>query len=202
MLNKTASPIGVAQAGHFQAYATRLNALLSTQNWSGATALADELVDCWKTGRQVFLIGNGGAGGSASHIANDFMYPISKKKGSGLRVHSLLANPAVLTCLANDEGYDQVFAYQLAVQADAGDVLIAISGSGNSKNILVALDEAKKIGMRSYALVGFSGGKAKEMADVAVHFETDDMQLAEDAQMILGHMLMQHLWSHRDAVGH
>ncbi|QCI63180.1 SIS domain-containing protein [Phreatobacter stygius] len=190
-----------AHAGHFQAYSARLGELLSKQDWTGAVALADDLVDCWKTGRQVFLIGNGGAGGSAVHLANDFMYPISKRKGSGLRVHSLLANPAIVTCIANDEGYDQIFAYQLAVQANPGDVLIAISGSGNSNNILVALEEAKRIGMRSYALVGFSGGKAKELADVSVHFETNDMQLAEDAQMILGHMLMQHLYSWRDDLG-
>lgn len=198
MLSKPGTSHKGAQTGHFEGYARRLNALLETQDWSGAAELADELVDCWKTGRQVFLIGNGGAGGSAVHLANDFLYPISKRKGSGLRVQSLLANPAVMTCIANDEGYDQVFAYQLAVQARPGDVLIAISGSGNSSNILVALDEARRIGMRSYALVGFAGGKAKATADVTVHFQTDDMQLAEDAQMIVGHMVMQHLFAQRD----
>ena len=196
-----ARPVQRAHAGHFENYSKRLGALLAHQDWSGAIVLADELHDCWKTGRQVFLIGNGGAGGSAVHIANDLIYPISKRKGSGLRVHSLVANPAVLTCIANDEGYDQVFAYQLAVHARVGDVLIAISGSGNSQNILVALDEAKKIGMRSFALVGFSGGKAKDLADVAVHFQTDDMQLAEDAQMIVGHMVMQHLYARRNDLG-
>jgi D-sedoheptulose 7-phosphate isomerase len=189
-----------AQASHFEGYSKRLAALLERQDWSGAAALADELLDCWKAGRQVFLIGNGGAGGSAVHLANDLMYPISKRKGSGLKAHALLANPSILTCLANDEGYDQVFAYQLAVQARPGDVLIAISGSGNSKNIVCALEEARRIGMRSFALVGFSGGKAKELADVAIHFETDDMQLAEDAQMIVGHMVMQYLYSRRDSL--
>lgn len=198
MLNKTAGTATGAAASHFQGYAARLNTLLANQDWSGAVQLADELMDCWKTGRQVFLIGNGGAGGSATHLANDYLYPISKRKGSGLKVQSLVANPAVLTCIANDEGYDQVFAYQLAAQAEAGDVLIAISGSGNSKNILVALEEARKIGMKSYALVGYSGGKAKEMADVSIHFETNDMQLAEDGQMIVGHMIMQHLYAQRD----
>ncbi|GIL00705.1 MAG: phosphoheptose isomerase [Alphaproteobacteria bacterium] len=197
---KVAPSGDAAHAGHFTDYAQRLASLLAGQDWTGAVALADELFDCWRTGRQVFLIGNGGAGGSAVHLANDFLYPISKRKGSGLRAQALLANPAVLTCLANDEGYDQIFAYQLAAHARADDVLIAISGSGNSKNILVALDEARRIGMRSYALVGFNGGKAKELADVAIHFETNDMQLAEDAQMIVGHMLMQYLFSQRDNV--
>lgn len=201
MLNTAkAAPKGAA-VSHFEDYSSRLSGLLAGQDWSGATALADELLDCWKTGRQVFLIGNGGAGGSAVHLANDLLYPISKRKGSGLRVQALLANPAILTCLANDEGYDQVFAYQLAAQAQPGDVLVAISGSGNSPNILVALEEARQIGMRSFALVGFSGGKAKDLADVVVHFQTDDMQLAEDAQMIVGHMVMQYLFSQRDNLG-
>lgn len=201
MLNRTrAAPTG-ADAGHFEAYAGRLATLLGQQDWSGAIELADELVDCWQTGRRVFVIGNGGAGATALHLANDLLYPISKRKGSGLRIQALLANPSTLTCLANDEGYDQVFAFQLAVQAQAGDVLIAISGSGNSLNILTALGEARRIGVRSYALVGFSGGKAKDLADVTVHFRTDDMQLAEDAQMVLAHMLAQHLYSRRDDLG-
>ena len=200
MPDKPLAPSGI-KATHFQGYAARLNDLLAGQDWNAAMNLADELVDCWKTRRQVFLIGNGGAGGSAVHLANDFMYPVSKRKGSGLRVQSLLANAAVITCIANDEGYDHIFAYQLATQASPGDVLIAISGSGNSPNIIEALREAKHIGMRSYAIVGFSGGEAKALADVAVHFACDDMQIAEDAQMILGHMIMQHLYSQRDFVG-
>jgi len=201
MLDRTPARTANAKTSHFEGYANRLASLLGQQDWSAAIELADELIDCWKTGRQVFLIGNGGAGGTAVHLANDLLYPISKRKGSGLRVQALLANPAVLTCLANDEGYDQIFAYQLAIHAQPGDVLIAISGSGNSKNILVALEEARRLGVRSYALVGFSGGKARELADVTVHFQTNDMQLAEDAQMILGHMLMQHLHSQRDNLG-
>jgi D-sedoheptulose 7-phosphate isomerase len=199
MLDKPLTPSGI-QASHFQTYAARLSDLLAGQDWSGAMILADELVDCWKTRRQVFLVGNGGAGSSAVHLANDFLYPVSKRKGSGLRVQSLLANASALTCIANDEGYDQIFAYQLATQASPGDVLIAISGSGNSPNIVEALKEARRIGMRSYAIVGYSGGQAKTLADVAIHFACNDMQLAEDAQMIVGHMILQHLYAQRDVI--
>ena len=117
-----------------------------------------------------FSAGNGGSGGNANHLANDFLYALSKTPGSGLRVHSLSANPSVITCLANDEGYDQVFSLQLAVLARKGDVLIAFSGSGNSPNIVKALEEAKTIGMTSYAVLGYSGGKAKALADVPIHF--------------------------------
>ena len=89
---------------------------------------------------------------------------------------------------------------QLAVLAREDDVLIVLSGSGNSPNILRALEEAKRIGMTSYAMLGFSGGKAKALADVPIHFEIDDMQIAEDAQMIVGHMLLQWLYGQRGDV--
>ena len=115
-------------------------------------------------------------------------------------MHSLSANPAAITCLANDEGYDQIFSMQLAVTAREGDVLIVLSGSGNSPNILAALEEAKAIGMTSYAILGFAGGKAKALADIPIHFRVDDMQIAEDAQMIVGHMLLQWLYGQREDV--
>jgi len=184
----------------FSDYSERLSAVLRAFDWAPVEGLAHDLLDCWRTGRQVFLAGNGGSGGNANHLANDFLYPLSKTHGSGLRVHSLCANPAALTCLANDEGYEEVFSMQLAVLAREDDVLIVLSGSGNSPNILRALEEAKKIGMTSYAMLGFSGGKAKDLADVPIHFEIDDMQIAEDAQMIVGHMLLQWLYSQRDEV--
>jgi D-sedoheptulose 7-phosphate isomerase len=184
----------------FSDYSERLSAALRDVDWAPVERLAHDLLDCWKTGRQVFLAGNGGSGGNANHLANDFLYPLSKTPGSGLRVHSLVANPAVMTCLANDEGYDRVFSMQLAVLAREGDVLIVLSGSGNSPNILTALEEAKAIGMTSYAMLGFSGGKAKALADVPIHFCVNDMQIAEDAQMIVGHMLLQWLYGQRDEV--
>ena len=155
---------------------------------------------CWKENRQLFICGNGGSAGNAIHIANDFLLGISKVYGSGLRVHALPANPAIITCLANDEGYDSIFSYQLAVQASSEDRLLVFSGSGNSPNVLKALDTAKSIGMKSYAILGFSGGKAKEIADVPIHFAIDDMQVSEDMQVIVCHMIMQWLYSRREEV--
>ena len=184
----------------FSDYSSRLSAALQGFDWTPVERLAYELRDCWQSGRQLFLCGNGGSGGNANHLANDFLYALSKTKGSGLRVHSLSANPSTITCLANDEGYDQVFSLQLAVLARAGDVLVVFSGSGNSPNIVKALEEAKTIGMTSYALLGYSGGKAKALADVPIHFAIDDMQIAEDAQMVIGHMLMQWLHAQRDEI--
>ena len=181
----------------FGDYSRRLSTVLEGFDWAPVERLAYELLDCWQTGRQVFFAGNGGSAGNANHLANDFLYALSQTPGSGLRVHSLSANPSVLTCLANDEGYEQVFSLQLAVLARKGDVLIAFSGSGNSPNIVKALEEAKTIGMTSYAVLGYSGGKAKALADVPIHVAIDDMQISEDAQTIIGHMLMQWLHAQR-----
>lgn len=184
----------------FADYARRLQGVIQSFDWTAVSQLAEELRECWRTGRQVFLCGNGGSAGNAIHLANDFLYGISKTRGSGLRVTALPANSSVLTCLANDEGYEEIFSLQLAVQARPGDVLIALSGSGNSANILKALEQAKKMKMRSYAILGYTGGKAKSMADCAIHFPVDDMQISEDMQLIVGHMLMQYLYAQRDSV--
>jgi D-sedoheptulose 7-phosphate isomerase len=185
---------------HFTDYWRRMSTVMEHLDWAPVSRLGHELLDCWKTGRQVFMAGNGGSAGNAVHLANDFLYAMSKRPGSGLRAHSLSANPSVLTCLANDEGYDQIYSLQLGVLARPDDVLIVYSGSGNSPNILRALEEARRIGMRSYAILGYSGGKAKALADVPIHVEVDDMQIAEDAQLIIGHMLMQWLSKHRDQI--
>ena len=103
----------------------------------------------------------------------------------------------MLTCLANDVGYDAIFSMQLAVQGRAGDVLIALSGSGNSPNIVKALEQAKAMGIRTFAVLGYSGGKAKALADIPIHFPVEDMQIAEDLQLVVGHMVMQWLYEHR-----
>ena len=178
-------------------YARRLQGVLSAYDWAPVALLAEDLLRCWKGGNQVFLCGNGGSAGNAVHLANDFLYGISKTHGSGLRVHALSANTAVITCLANDEGYDSIFSLQLAVQAREGDLLIALSGSGNSPNILKALEQAKKMKVRTCAILGYSGGKAKAMAEMPIHFAVDDMQIAEDMQLVVGHMIMQWLYHNR-----
>lgn len=145
----------------FSGYARRLQAVLQASDWCGVERLGEELRQCWRDGRQVFLCGNGGSAGNAIHLANDFLYGISKTLGSGLKVSALPANASVLTCLANDVGYDSIFSMQLAVQARREDLLIALSGSGNSPNIVKALEQANVMGMRSFAILGYSGAKRK-----------------------------------------
>ena len=182
------------KADFFSGYASRLRAVLGAADWSGVAQLAADMHECWLAKRQVFLCGNGGSAGNAIHLANDFLYGIAKRPGGGLRVNAISANPAVITCLANDIGYDRIFAEQLAVLGNAGDLLVVLSGSGNSANIIAALEQAKVLNLKSYAILGFSGGRCKALADVPIHFQVDDMQIAEDLQLVVGHMLMQ--WLH------
>ena len=185
------------QRDHFADYSLRLQGVLASADWSGVHLLAHAMLESWQLGRRVFLCGNGGSAGNAIHLANDFLYGVAKTTGGGLRVMALSANSAVMTCLANDVGYDHIFSEQLAVQAQKGDLLIVLSGSGNSGNIVRVLEQARVMGVRSFAILGFSGGKSKQLADVAIHFPVDDMQIAEDLQLIVGHMVMQWLYASR-----
>jgi D-sedoheptulose 7-phosphate isomerase len=183
----------------FGQYAAKLAQALANQDWQIVAVLANELAEVWRVGRRVFICGNGGSAANAIHWANDFLYPIAKAGGKGMKMSALPANVSILTCLANDIGYDKVFSAQLATEAEAGDVLIVLSGSGNSVNIIKALEQAKVSKMKSFALLGYSGGKCKELADVVLHFPVDDMQVVEDLQLVVGHMLLQALCQAQDA---
>ena len=181
----------------FVGYASRLQEVLQTSDWSPVADLAADMLAAWKSGNQIFFCGNGGSAGNAVHLANDYIYGVAKRTGGGIRAVALSANPAVMTCLANDVGYDYIYSEQLAVLANEGDVLVTLSGSGNSPNILQVLEQAKSMKVKSYAILGYTGGKAKAMADVAIHFPVNDMQIAEDLQLVVGHMLMQWLYENR-----
>ena len=155
--------------------------------------LADALRLAWENKKAVFLCGNGGSAGNAIHLANDFNYGVDKANGVGLKVDALPANQSIITCIANDEGYEHIYSQQLKVRANAGDILIVLSGSGNSPNIVKALETGNEIGMTTFAILGYSGGKCKDIAQVALHFPIDDMQVSEDIQTVIGHMCMQWL---------
>jgi D-sedoheptulose 7-phosphate isomerase len=175
-------------------YARKLGDVLASSDWSGVVQLGQEMRDCWAAGQQVFFCGNGGSAGNAIHLANDFLYGIAKRTGGGMKVQALSANPAVITCLANDVGYDHIYSEQLAVLGQPGDLLVVLSGSGNSPNILRVLEQAKTMSVKSCAILGYTGGRCKSLADLAIHFPVDDMQVAEDMQLVVGHILMKWLY--------
>ena len=175
-------------------YRQNIELATSLVNWASVHLLARELERCWKSNNQILICGNGGSGANAEHIANDLLYGISKKMGVGIRSKALTANSAVLSCLANDEGYDNVFAYQLAVDAKDEDILLVLSGSGNSPNILNVIKEAQRRNIKTFGILGYQGGRAKDMLDVAIHTPINDMQVSEDIQMIILHTLSQWLF--------
>ena len=174
-------------------YIKKLNQSLISFDHSKIKFLASTIYSSWKSKKTLYICGNGGSAGNAIHLANDFNYGISKKDGIGMRVDALPANSSILTCLANDIGYENIFSQQLEVKAIQGDLLLVLSGSGNSPNILNALETGNKLGMITFAILGYNGGKAKDIAQYPLHFEIDDMQISEDIQLIVGHIIMQWL---------
>ena len=177
--------------------------MLQSNKSEAIEKLAYELRKAWLDGRNIYICGNGGSAANAIHIANDLHYGIGAcgpgAKLPGLRIEALPANVGVITCLANDTGYDNIYAHQLEVKSKEGDLFIALSGSGNSANIVKALQTANMIGVKTFAILAFTGGKCKDLAETVIHFEIDDMQIAEDTQLVVGHLCMQWLNSHKPA---
>ena len=198
MIDKTETgTMGIeVELGIFQAYADRFQGMLKNIPFQAVAKLAGAVSEIWLERRQVFLCGNGGSAGNANHLANDFIYGIAKD-GLGLRSHSLSANPSVITCLANDISYPDIYAQQLRVLAQPGDLLIVFSGSGNSPNIVEAVKTAKDMGMTTCGVLGYSGGKCLSLVDIPIHFAINDMQISEDMQLLVGHMVMQYLCAHQ-----
>lgn len=175
-------------------YLKNLNQILLSKEMDKISFLAESLFDVWKNNKSVYICGNGGSAANANHLANDLIYGAGiKSERGGLSVESLSANSAVITCLANDLGYDHIYSEQLRVKGCSDDLLIVLSGSGNSPNILKALEMANKLHMKTFAILGYSGGKSKEIASNYIHFEINDMQIAEDLQLLVGHICMKWL---------
>jgi D-sedoheptulose 7-phosphate isomerase len=174
-------------------YLETINKAWNSLDWNRVKTLSDELLNAWKSGNKVFICGNGGSAANANHFANDLLYGVSPHEGKGLKVYSLTANTSVNTCLANDTGFENIFAKQLSSLADNKDILIVFSGSGNSPNVVKALEQGKTMGMHTHAVLGFDGGKCKKIAENPIHLPLNDMQVAEDFQMIIGHILMKYL---------
>ena len=159
--------------------------------------LANSLMQCWKENRNVFICGNGGSGANAVHIANDLLYGIGANSANtrinGISIESLVSNQAVVTCLANDIGYENIFSFQLDVKAAPNDLLIVLSGSGNSQNIINVLETASRKKIKTFAIVAFDGGRCKDIADEFIHIKENNMELAEDTQMIIFNICKKYL---------
>ncbi len=164
--------------------------VLSLMDTNSIGKFIDTLVDARDRGARVYFIGNGGSAATASHFANDLGIG-TRTWHKPLRAISLCDNSAVMTALANDYGYAEIFTRQLQVQMAPGDVVVAISASGNSPNIVDAIRYASSNGATTVGLTGFSGGELGKIANLVVHAPTNvgEYGPAEDVHMILDHLV-------------
>ena len=181
-------------AAFASAYIDYLSEVLRGIDPTEVARFIQTLLDARERGATIFFIGNGGSAATASHFANDLAIG-TNDYDKPFRVVALTDNVAVMTAIGNDFGYDDIFSRQLRVLGKRGDVLVAISASGNSPNLLKAFAHAKDAGIRTVALTAFDGGKMKATADEGVHVPTGMKEYgpAEDAHMVLDHLVGAYL---------
>ena len=192
-----------------QSYRDREIEVLRRMNLQDVNIVMNVLEEARVSGKHIFICGNGGSAATASHYACDFNKGVnlglleSGGQQTGTAVTTAQAgkpplynfeclsdNLPTLMAISNDESYSEAFRFPLSVKMKEGDIVIGISGSGNSANVIKAFEYAGENGGTRIAIVGFSGGRMKEMADYCIHINVDDMQIAEDLHMVLDHMMM------------
>jgi len=180
---------------YFRLYFSYVNKLLMDLD---ANAI-NNVIDCFLTARKnrktIFFAGNGGSAATASHFAQDLGEVGRKSKKLGFRTLSLTDNISLVTAIGNDYGFDRIFIIQLSELFSPGDLLVAISASGNSLNVINAVEFAKNAGGTTIGLVGFDGGKMKNMCDHIIHVKTDmgEYGPVEDVHMIMDHLITSYL---------
>lgn len=151
--------------------------------------LADAVEKAWRDGQRLLLMGNGGSSATASHIVNDLQKCIQLDTGKALKALCLSDNTPLVFAWANDTEFANVFAPQVDCWAEPGDLIIAISGSGNSPNVIRGVEAARARGAYTFGLAGFKGGKLAEVADECIVVESENMQRIEDLHMIILHLV-------------
>jgi D-sedoheptulose 7-phosphate isomerase len=179
-------------------YVKSLKNVLDRIPWAVVDQVLQVIEEAYERRGQIFVIGNGGSAATASHMMNDFCKGTIGHKGDAtwprFRVLALTDNVALMTAWANDTDYNHIFSEPLKTLAQRGDVLIAISASGNSPNILAAVEAAKQMGVKVVGLAGFGGGKLAKMADVAFVVASDEYGPVEDVHMIFDHIITGYLY--------
>ena len=175
-------------------YLSYLKTVIDAIDTTKVGAFIELLLKNRENGNTVFFVGNGGSAATSSHFANDLAIGTRTTK-KHFRVMSLTDNVAVLTALGNDDGYDSIFVRQLSVFMKPGDTIVALSASGNSQNIINAVDYAKTNGAFVVGVTGFSGGKLKELCDLSLHVQTPAGEYGpvEDLHMIFDHLVGAYL---------
>ena len=177
-----------------KSYFSYLKEIFDKVDLSEIKSFVEILLAARENGSTIFFIGNGGGAATASHFANDLSFGTNEYK-KPFKVMSITDNIAILTALSNDYGYEDVFVRQLRVYGNKDDVVVGISASGNSQNLIKAFDYASSIGIKTVALTAFDGGRMKEISDYGIHIPTDKKEYgpAEDLHMILDHLVSNYL---------
>ena len=150
----------------------------------------------------IYVFGNGGSAATASHFQNDFNKGVPEHIDKKFRFLCLNDNIATIMAVANDIGYEEVFRFQLQGKIKKGDILMAISGSGNSPNVINAVEYGKKQGCKVVGLTGYSGGRLKELSDISLHVPINSMQITEDVHMIFNHLMMSVFYKSMCGIDH
>ncbi len=180
-------------ASYTGAYLDELAQAAATIDPLALDRATEVLLDAYTQGRLVFSCGNGGSASVSNHLQCDHLKGVRNGTDLQSRVISLSSNVELLTAIANDVGYHDAFAYQLRAQSRPGDVLVAISSSGSSPNILHALQWACDNGLRTIALTGFDGGGARSIAETAIHVESANYGIVEDLHQSIMHAMAQYI---------
>ena len=192
----TSDPVAFAEA-----YIKYLQSVLQRVDTAEIGRFIETLLDARERGATVFFIGNGGSAATASHFANDLSIGTNDYE-QPFRVISLTDNVPVITAIGNDFGYEEIFVRQLRIHGEKGDVLVGISASGNSPNVIRAFDFARSAGIKTVAITAFDGGRMKTMADEGIHVPTEPKEYgpAEDTHMVLDHLVGAYLTRYVRAV--
>lgn len=177
----------------FKEYFDTLKKTLDKIDTGSINTVVDILLQCREKDGTMYIFGNGGSAANASHIAGDFLKGISYGMEKRFKTHCLNDNIAGTTAITNDLSYDDVFIEQLKTYLSPGDVVIGISGSGNSKNVIKAVEWARSKGASTIALTGYKGGKLKQVAEFMLHVPIDDMEITEDMHTIIFHAIKQEI---------
>lgn len=190
-IDRIFTPDPVAFAG---AYLNYLQSVLRRIDTIEIGRFIETLLDARKRSAAIFFVGNGGSAATASHFANDLSIG-TNDYDQPFRAMSLTDNVPIITAIGNDFGYEEIFVRQLKIAGKEGDVLVGISASGNSPNVLRAFDYARGAGIRTVAITAFDGGKMKTLADEGIHVPTEPKEYgpAEDAHMVLDHLVGAYL---------
>lgn len=170
-------------------YIDRLKSAMDSLDKNQINDVMNVLLKAYENENTIYIFGNGGSASTASHYVCDFNKGVSIKLPKKFKFNCLNDNIATIMAIANDCGYENVFSIQLEGKLKKGDVIFAISGSGNSKNVIKAVEYAKSQGNEIISLTGYDGGKLLDLSDHPIHVNVDDMQIAEDIHMMLCHMM-------------